>query len=188
MLLWDLLGTFPGTDYESFNYEWIIGKLKELKDSVAAAHASEEAAADSASAAADSAGAAAGSAGLSLIYSNRSKDYRDEAQGFANDASDEVDSIQGVVNQVHANTASIDNLIATAGDGTVPSELTDLRVAYNGDTYSTAGAAVRAVTGDNAEDIGNLQHRLNKFDGYVIPDRNRLTKGNISASTSGWTY
>ena len=30
MLLWDLLGKFPGTDYESFNYEWVIGKLKEI--------------------------------------------------------------------------------------------------------------------------------------------------------------
>lgn len=67
MLLWDLLGKFPGTDYESFNYEWIIGKLKELKDSVAAAKASEEIAAESAIAAAASAEQAAQAVETSLF-------------------------------------------------------------------------------------------------------------------------
>lgn len=37
----------------------------------------------------------------------------------------------------------IDNLIANAGNGTVPSELTDLRVAYDGMKYSTAGQSLR---------------------------------------------
>lgn len=37
----------------------------------------------------------------------------------------------------------IDNLIANAGNGTVPSELTDIRVDINGLTYPTAGQAVR---------------------------------------------
>lgn len=39
----------------------------------------------------------------------------------------------------------IDNLILNAGDGTVPSELTDLRVAYNGMTYNTAGQSLRTA-------------------------------------------
>lgn len=137
MLLWDLLGLFPGTDYESFNYEWVISKLKDLKDSVAAASASEQAAADSASDAADS-------AGMALLYRDAAKDFRDEAQGFANDAQDSADSISGVVTQVNTNTNRIDNLIANAGDGTIPSELSDIRVGQDGLTYSTAGDAVRS--------------------------------------------
>ena len=39
--------------------------------------------------------------------------------------------------------ARIDNLIANAGNGTVPSELVDMRIGYNGKAYTTAGDAVR---------------------------------------------
>ena len=48
-------------------------------------------------------------------------------------------------NKTNINTTSsrIDNLIVNAGNGTVPSELTDLRVGYDGKTYPTAGDALR---------------------------------------------
>ena len=53
-------------------------------------------------------------------------------------------------NQINTNKTSIttagsriDNLIANAGNGTVPSELIDIRVAYDGKSYNTAGKAVR---------------------------------------------
>lgn len=48
-------------------------------------------------------------------------------------------------NKTNITTASsrIDSLIANAGNGTVPSELTDLRVGYDGKNYPTAGDAVR---------------------------------------------
>ena len=53
---------YPYTDFHELNLDWIISKIKEIKDSVIAAAGSAEAAADSAEAAADSAEAAAGSA------------------------------------------------------------------------------------------------------------------------------
>lgn len=57
-------------------------------------------------------------------------------------------------NQINTNKTSItatgsriDTLIANAGDGTVPSELVDLRVDANGKIYATAGDATRAIDG-----------------------------------------
>lgn len=138
---------YPGSDYETFNYDWIIGKLKELKDSVAASKASEEAAAESAN-------NASTAMGMALFYQNKARDYRDEAHGFADDAQASADSIAGVVNQVNTNTGRIDNLIAHAGDGTIPSELTDIRVGYNGHVYSTAGDAVRDQISDIHDELG----------------------------------
>ena len=53
-------------------------------------------------------------------------------------------------NQINTNKTSItttgsriDNLIANAGNGTVPSERIDIRVAYDGKSYNTAEKAVR---------------------------------------------
>lgn len=53
-------------------------------------------------------------------------------------------------NQINTNKTSItntssriDNLIANAGNGTVPTELTDIRIGYDGTSYSTAGEAIR---------------------------------------------
>lgn len=49
----------------------------------------------------------------------------------------------------------IDNIIATAGDGTTPTELTDVRV-VSGKTFTTAGEAVRAVASGDALDSGGV--------------------------------
>ena len=40
-------------------------------------------------------------------------------------------------------SGQVNNLIANAGNGTVPSELIDIRVGYDGRSYNTAGKAVR---------------------------------------------
>ena len=53
-------------------------------------------------------------------------------------------NLKSSVNTIEVNSERIDNLIANAGDGTIPSELVDVRVAVTGRTYPTAGDAVRA--------------------------------------------
>ena len=80
--------------------------------------------------------------------------------GDLNDTKDKIDNhaggVVGQINTINSTLAQkaeqvdldvtdgrIDNLIANAGDGTVPSELTDIRVGADAVTYPTAGAAVR---------------------------------------------
>ncbi len=77
-------------------------------------------------------------------------------------------------NQINTNKTSItntgtriDNLIATAGDGTVPSELTDLRVSYDGKTYPTAGDAVRK----QLFDISVLSQEYTVYFGFSTPPK-----------------
>lgn len=71
-------------------------------------------------------------------------------KGILSDLSQKGIDISDLQNQINTNKTNIttansriDNLIANAGNGTVPSELIDMRVAYDGMTYSTAGQSLR---------------------------------------------
>ena len=70
-----------------------------------------------------------------------------EARGTDATLGDRLQSMDGKIAQTKTDItrtdARIDGLIANAGNGTVPSELTDMRVAFDGQTYPTAGQAVR---------------------------------------------
>ena len=50
--------------------------------------------------------------------------------------------------QLAQTDSRIDNVIATAGDGTIPTELSDIRVGADGSLYDTAGQAVRSQFND----------------------------------------
>ena len=70
-----------------------------------------------------------------------------EARGGKATLGDRLREMDGQISQTETDItrteSRIDNLIANAGNGTVPSELTDIRVALDGQTYATAGEAVR---------------------------------------------
>ncbi|WP_438836284.1 alpha/beta hydrolase family protein [Streptococcus pluranimalium] len=70
-----------------------------------------------------------------------------KARGFFNTLSDRLENLDSnlskALSEVATSDSRIDGLIANAGNGTVPSELTDMRVAFDGKTYDTAGKAVR---------------------------------------------
>lgn len=144
---------YPGSDYETFNYDWIIGKLKELKDSVAAALASEQAAAESAEKARVNMVAA-------TMQATKAERAATNAAHSAEDAADSAESIADARNQINSNTSRIDGLIANAGDGTIPSELSDIRIGYNGQPYATAGAAVRGQAETNADQLDRVVDEL----------------------------
>lgn len=140
---------YPGSDYETFNYDWIIGKLKELKDSVTAAKASEDAAKASEDAAAESEQAA-----------HASEEAAADSQATAKQYADNMATLEG---QVQTNTSRIDNLVANAGDTDNNAELLDIRTGFTGRVYDTAGNEVRGndlMEFDMLESIHNMENPM----------------------------
>lgn len=86
---------------------------------------------------------------MKAIYNNALADHAEVAKARGTEATlgDRLQSMDGKISQtttdITRTEARIDGLIANAGNGTVPSELTDMRVAVSGKKYSTAGEAVR---------------------------------------------
>lgn len=183
MLLWPF-NHYPGSDYESFNYDWIIGKLKELKNSVAAALSSEQAAAESADEAHASLLAA-------IAQATRARTYAEHAADSAHDAADSAAGIADVVDQVNTNTGRINNLIANAGDGTLPSEVVDMRVAVDGHVYATAGEAVRTQITELFDQLHDLDARddMLMLNGFAGSDGNGYfdTNGTV-IQNAGYVY
>lgn len=70
-----------------------------------------------------------------------------KARGYASTLVERLDQMEqtdkATAQDISVVSGQIGNLIANAGNGTVPSELTDMRVAFDGKTYATAGKAVR---------------------------------------------
>ena len=126
-MLWPF-NHYPGSDYETFNYDWIIGKLKNLKDSVTAAKVSEDAAAESASQAAASADSAADSAANAAISETN--------------AAADANGVNSLRNQIITNTARID-AIENESSADPNAELVDIRVDSVGYTFPAAGDATR---------------------------------------------
>lgn len=142
-----MLELWPFTNFHDLNMDWIVNKIKNVEISEANAKASEEAAAESEH-----------EAGLQAIaardWAVESKNSADDSEASATDSANSAASIAGVVDQVNTNTSQIQNLIANAGDGTIPSELVDIRVDGLGYTYTIAGDAVRGVDHDILDIVG----------------------------------
>lgn len=54
-------------------------------------------------------------------------------------------SVGNLFGKVATHSSQIENIIASAGDGTLPTELVDIRTLSSGKTYPTAGEATRAI-------------------------------------------
>ncbi len=85
-------------------------------------------------------------------------------------------------NDISTQYNRLDSIIAQAGDGSVPTELTDMRVGANNITYATSGAAVRGQ-------LANLFERLDATDEllgravYTIVDKSYVKKTGNSPLT-----
>ncbi len=88
-------------------------------------------------------------------------------------------------NDISTHSNRLDTIIAQAGDGSVPTELTDMRVGANNITYATSGAAVRGQ-------LANLSERLDATDEllgravYTIVDKSYVKKDGEFTSDGTW--
>ncbi|HFI0164182.1 TPA: metallophosphoesterase [Streptococcus suis] len=77
-----------------------------------------------------------------------------KARGYANTLVERLDQMEladkSTAQDISVVSGQIENLIANAGNGTVPSELTDMRVANDGKIYKTAGEALRVQLSEKA--------------------------------------
>lgn len=85
-----------------------------------------------------------------------------------------------------ATEARIDNIIA----GPAPSaeEIVDARLGADGVTYPSLGDAIRDQFTDVKSALNEQSSQLYRIDGAVCVDPSDFELGNISISTSGWSY
>lgn len=93
-----------------------------------------------------------------------------KARGTDATLGDRLQTIDSKISQattgITRTEARIDGLIANVGNGTVPSELTDMRVASSGTLHKTAGASVR----EQFDSISIGHSPGIKFDKYIFTD------------------
>lgn len=111
-----------------------------------------------------------------------------QARGTEATLGDRLNKMDGEIDQtttdIARTEARIDGLIANAGNGTVPSELTDMRVDFDGNTHVTAGSAVRdgfKQISDKLQEIDNtaIERSTNVF------DKKTAILGKMPSSTIG---
>lgn len=149
----------PGDPY-SYDLKWMVKKINEWKDPLdSAEHAkvSEEAAATSAQESANSAiNAAASAASIPPI---------------ANALNIRMDGLSNDINVLDARMDTFASL--TEGSTTGDAELMDIRVAADGETYPTAGDAVRGQISDLNSKLASISNGTFKYSdvpGYYISE------------------
>lgn len=130
---------FPYSNFHDLNTDWLVKKVKDVETSEANAKASEEASAESATAAA-----------LSADNAHASEL---NAEASANQAHASEEYVTGAKNQLDLLQARVDNIIPSGTQTEGNTELIDIRVGYTGETYASAGNAVRTQAETNAENI-----------------------------------
>ena len=176
---------YPYTDYHELNTDWIVGKIKDIDDSVIAAKASEDAAAQSASDAHDSELAAAQSASdahdSELAAAGSASDAHDSELAAAGSVTDAQNVVSGTLNQINLLQARVDNIIPDGTQTAGNTELLDIRVGANGITYDSAGNAVRGQASDLNRDLNfqmaetNIENGWENKNYFAISDTQRLS-------------
>ena len=134
---------------------------------------------------------------MNAIYDNALADHAEitQARGGLPSLDARLDGLDAkdtdLQNQINTNKTSItttgsriDNLIANAGNGTVPSELTDIRVANDGTVYTTAGNAIRTQFLELNNDLDTAAENI----GLVRPNLLNVKGQNRTSNGITWTF
>ena len=139
-----MFNNYPYTDYHELNTDWIISKIKNVETAEAN---SKQYAED-----ADAAKVAAEDAKDIAVQA------KDDAVQAKDDAEDAKDYVQGTKAQLDLLQARVDNIIPDGTQTAGNTELLDIRVAYDGTTYLSAGDAVRAQAKNVSDSVGEWYH------------------------------
>lgn len=111
---------------------------------------------------------------MNAIYNNALADHAEvaKARGYANTLSERLDKYD-------ISSAQVNNLIASSGDGTIPSELSDIRVGADGKIYQTAGQAVReqlkAIINQTSSEDTRLEELIKLIDNQIKIEDSKLS-------------
>ena len=159
-----MFNNYPYTDYHELNTDWIISKIKNVETAEANTKQYAEDA-DAAKIAAEDA----------RDIAVQAKDDAIEAKDDAVEAKDDAISfLTGTKDQLDLLQARVDNIIPDGTQTAGNTELIDIRVAYDGTTYTSAGDAVRGQAQylyDGLQAISDplsdyVELSLTKTDGY----------------------
>ncbi|HEL1894140.1 TPA: SGNH/GDSL hydrolase family protein [Streptococcus suis] len=111
-----------------------------------------------------------------------------KARGTAVTLGDRLQTMDGKISQtttdITRTEARIDDLIANAGNGTVPSELTDMRIGYDGTGFKTAGEAMRTQFLELNNDLDTAAENI----GLVRPNLLNVEGQNRTNNGITWTF
>ena len=180
-----MFNEYPYTDYHELNTDWIISKIKNVETAEANTKQYAEDA-DAAKVAAEDA------KDIAVQAKEDAEGARDDARDAADDAQHTVDH---TLEQIDLLQARVDNIIPDGTQTAGNMELLDIRVGYDGETYASAGDAVRGQVQDLHTDLesmadiaGECTHVwINKYDHSENPSPDYLTTDYIAVK-AGQSY
>lgn len=144
---------FPYTNFHELNLDYLLKEVKEVKDNI---------------------DTTAENAQISTEKANEARIQADRAQAIADNVSTTTADLTQQVNtntqNIAVNSARIDTFASLpAGSTSGNAELLDIRVAYNGATYASAGDSVRTQVGNVETKLDNYmnltENTINAYDG-----------------------
>lgn len=177
------------SNFHDDNQDWIVSKIKSIENA-------EEVTGEYADQAKQSAENAAGSAEAAAL----SAEAAEHSAELAAESEQAVDGVAGdLVAQVQSVSSRLDTLIVDGQQTEGNTELIDIRTAFDGESYATAGSAVRGQASDDFDlSIYNQLAAVNPpYSGAIWSDANFAYKrfGNLlylngkpTSSVSRFTY